>query len=207
MLCKEKAEVWETTSVETIRDSSEKKTPSCRVCWAAGPLLLVTFFLWWLLLHYELVWCMFSLQILLWSFGLETACTKFRSWCYKGSGRAAISLSQFINFTSSPWLSLPRSQQVCQAQAQTSIIFSNSKLLAPLSQCAPVKNNLKEIWKRQSQCHKSWVSMPFSSLRVVCPLHHVLPTFPSAGHLVAKYTLWRAHPTPEVLCVHADSLG
>lgn len=50
MLCEEKAEVWETVSVETIRDSSEKKTPSCRVCWAAGPLLLVAFFLGWLLL-------------------------------------------------------------------------------------------------------------------------------------------------------------
>lgn len=35
--------------------------------------------------------------------------------------------------------------KVCQAQPQTSTIFSNPKLSAPLSQCAPVKNNLRDM--------------------------------------------------------------
>lgn len=53
--------------------------------------------------------------------------------------------------------------------------------------------------------------MPFSSLKVACPLCHVLPTFPTVGHLFAKgnvkYMLSRTHPIPEVLYVHTDKLG
>lgn len=70
----------------------------------------------------------------------------------------------------------------------------------------------KEQPERDMEVPKSvpWIMgvlMPFSSLRVVSSLCHILPTFPSAGHLFVKYMLSRTHPTPEVLCVHTDNLA
>ena len=84
-------------------------------------------------------------------FNLDMLCIVFMHGAMRETYRALIGLLFPLPGSSIssllPWLSLPRSQEHCQTWSQTSGIYSNWKLLAPLSQCAHVKNNPKEIWK------------------------------------------------------------